>query len=92
MNWTVTLSKKTIKNIPKMPQKVRKTLALLIREIELAGPVRGNWPNYSKLGEASHHCHLKKGNPTYVAVWEVVDKEIRLVEIKYAGTREKAPY
>jgi mRNA-degrading endonuclease RelE of RelBE toxin-antitoxin system len=55
MNWTVTLSKKTKKNIPKMPQKARKTLALLIREIELAGPVRGNWPNYSKLGEENHH-------------------------------------
>jgi mRNA-degrading endonuclease HigB of HigAB toxin-antitoxin module len=37
-------------------------------------------------------CHLKKGQPTYVAVWQVIDKEIRIVEIKYVGTHEKAPY
>jgi len=66
------------------------TLAYLIREIELTGPVKGNWPNYSKLGKERHHCHLKKGKPTYVAVWEVKNKEIRLVEVVYAGTHEKA--
>ncbi|MEA3429487.1 MAG: helix-turn-helix transcriptional regulator [Thermodesulfobacteriota bacterium] len=33
----------------------------------------------------------KKGRPTYVAVWEVVDKKIRLVEVSYVGTHEKAP-
>jgi hypothetical protein len=27
-----------------------------------------------------------------VAVWEVIDKEIRLVEVSYVGTHEKAPY
>ncbi|MDR3555637.1 MAG: hypothetical protein P4L55_12845 [Syntrophobacteraceae bacterium] len=39
-----------------------------------------------------HHCHLKKGKPTYVAIWEVRDKNVRIVEIIYAGTHEKAPY
>ena len=68
MEWTVTLSKKARKNIRLLPKRVRKTLAYLIRELELTGPVKGNWPNYSKLGRARHHCHLKKGNPTYVAV------------------------
>ena len=92
MEWTVTLSKKTKKSILLMPQRVRKTLAFLIKEIELTGPIKGNWPNYSKLGKTRHHCHLKKGNPTYVAVWEVKDKKIRLVEVIYAGTHEKAPY
>ncbi|WP_338032555.1 hypothetical protein [Desulfocurvibacter africanus] len=61
-------------------------------EIEKEGPVRGNWPNYSKLGPEKHHCHLKKGNPTYVAVWEERDRQVRLVEVTYAGTHEKAPY
>jgi len=27
-----------------------------------------------------------------VAIWEVIDKEIRLIEVTYAGTHEKAPY
>jgi hypothetical protein len=35
---------------------------------------------------------LKKGRPTYVAIWEVMDKEIKLIEVIYAGTHEKAPY
>ncbi len=92
MEWTVTLSKKTRKNVLVLPKRVRNTLVYLIKEIELTGPVKGSWPNYSKLGKTRHHCHLKKGKPTYVAVWEVKDRKIRLVEVIYAGTHEKAPY
>jgi len=29
---------------------------------------------------------LKKGQPTYVAVWQVTEKTIKLVEIIYVGT------
>jgi len=47
-------------------------------------------PNYSALGGDRHHCHLKKGHPTYVAVWRVVAE--KTVEIIYAGTHESAPY
>jgi mRNA-degrading endonuclease RelE of RelBE toxin-antitoxin system len=92
MNWTATVSKQVTKKIAKLPQQVRKLLFTLLAEIELKGPVRGNWPNYSKLGIKKHHCHLKKGKPTYVAVWQVVNDEIKLVEVIYAGTHEKAPY
>lgn len=28
----------------------------------------------------------------WLVVWEVKDKKIRLVEVIYAGTHEKAPY
>jgi hypothetical protein len=63
-----------------------------VREIIELGPVRGNWDNYSKLTGNRHHCHLKKGQPTYVAVWHVTDKTIKLVEVIYVGTHEKAPY
>ncbi len=52
----------------------------------------GNWSNYGKLGRNRHHCHLKKGHPTYVAVWEVKGYEIKLVEVTYVGSHEKAPY
>jgi len=36
--------------------------------------------------------HLKKGQPTYVAVWEVVDNKIKIVDVEvvYVGTHEKA--
>lgn len=92
MEWTDTLSRKARKNIRLLPKRVRKSLAYLIREIELTGPVKGSWPNYSKLGMARHHCHFKKGNPTYVAVWEVKDKKMCLIEVIYAGTHEKVSY
>jgi mRNA-degrading endonuclease RelE of RelBE toxin-antitoxin system len=92
MAWTVHVLRKVEKQIPKLPKGVQQSLALLLREIEETGPVRGNWPNYSKLGTTSHHCHLKKGRPTYVAVWEVRSASIRLVEVTYVGTHERAPY
>ena len=92
MKWTVNIRKKMLKNILKLPGKVQKSLKILIKEIEISGPVRGNWPNYSPLSGDRHHCHLKKGHPTYVAVWDVTDKEIKLVEVSYVGTHEKAPY
>jgi mRNA-degrading endonuclease RelE of RelBE toxin-antitoxin system len=92
MKWTVTISRRAQKQLGRLPEAVVKNLVALIREIEVSGPVRGNWPNYSALGQDRHHCHLKKGRPTYVAVWEVRDKEIRLVEITYAGAHEDAPY
>lgn len=94
MKWTVEFkNKKVLKNYKKLPERIRKTLNFLIKEIELKGPVRGEWPNYSALDGNRHHCHLKKGGcPTYVAVWDVIDKKVRLVEVSYVGTHEKAPY
>jgi mRNA-degrading endonuclease RelE of RelBE toxin-antitoxin system len=42
MNWTVTLTKKVAKAIPKLPISARKALFVLLGEIEISGPVRGN--------------------------------------------------
>jgi hypothetical protein len=64
----------------------------VILEIELGGPVRGNWPNYGKLDDTRYHCHIRKGKPCYVAVWQVTDATIKLVKVNYVGTHEKAPY
>jgi hypothetical protein len=88
----VTATTKAKKQIPRLPESFMKNLVALIRDIEVDGPIRGDWPNYSPLGEDRHHCHIKKGRPTYVAIWEVTDKEVKLVEVIYAGTHEKAPY
>jgi hypothetical protein len=92
MSWKVTIKKNVTKKIQKLPENVRKSLTLLMRDMEIDGPVRGNWPNYGKLLDDIHHCHLKKGRPTYVAVWIVTGKELRLIEVTYVGTHEKAPY
>jgi len=72
--------------------KVAAIATALFRELESYGPVRGNWPNYGKLAPNRHHCHIKKGKPTYVAVWEESKDEIRLIEVRYVGTHEKALY
>jgi hypothetical protein len=90
MVWTVEVNRRL--RITALPLRVQQSLVALLREIELQGPVRGNWPNYGRLGPGRHHCHLKKGRPTYVAVWEVRDREQRIVEVTYVGTHEKAPY
>ncbi len=92
MTWEVILTDKAQKKLHKLPKGILEVLRVLMGDITLNGPVRGNWPNYSKLGSDRHHCHLKKGKPCYVAVWEVTDKEIKLVEVNYVGTHEKAPY
>ena len=92
MAWTVTSQKKVQKQVKKFPLGVKENLFALLLDIEIDGPVRGNWPNYGKLGRNRHHCHLKKGHPTYVAVWEVKEYQIKLVELTYVGSHEKAPY
>jgi mRNA-degrading endonuclease RelE of RelBE toxin-antitoxin system len=92
MGWRVVFSNKVRKQKEQLPPRVQALFFQLAREIETGGPVRGDWPNYSKLSGDLHHCHLKKGNPTYVAVWREERNEIRLVEVIYAGTHEKAPY
>ena len=69
-------------------------MTALTAELEKLGPERRNWPNYSKMKsykmDNAYHCHLIRGNPTYVAMWrELSNKHI---EVFYVGTHEKAPY
>jgi len=68
MAWTVVYSRKAAKLREKIPERVKAILDALIIDIRATGPVRGDWLNYSKLSGGLHHCHLKKGQPTYVAV------------------------
>lgn len=92
MRWVVRIPKRVYKNISALPAPVKETLFMLLSDIQDTGAVQGNWPNYGKLAKNKHHCHLKKGKPCYVAVWEVTDKKIRLIEVQYVGTHENAPY
>jgi len=92
MTWEVNFTRQAQRQTDRLPPKVQGVLKALVADMMENGPVRGNWSNYSKLTGTRHHCHLKKGHPCYVAVWEVVDKEIKLIEVIYAGTHENAPY
>lgn len=91
MSWAVTFTARARKQKARLPERMRELLFQLAKDIESSGPVRGDWPNYSKLSANRHHCHLNKGRPSYVAVWRE-DRETVSVEIIYAGTHEKAPY
>ena len=92
MQWQVYTGRRVQKQVKALPERVRSCLLALITDITIYGPVRGNWPNYGKLADGRHHCHIKKGRPTYVAVWEEKGNTVKLVEVIYAGTHEKAPY
>jgi len=93
--WTVRLSSKSRRQKEKLPPDIAANLLALLIQLELAGPVQPKWPHYGKLGgqkKETHHCHLNRGRPTYVAVWRIEDKQIKLMEITYVGTHENAPY
>ena len=97
INWIVTYTGKADKQRRKLPQKVQEMLDLLTIEIEKVGPVRSNWSHFGPLKgkdfpENTYHCHIKKGRPTYVSCWYIIDKKLKQVEIFYVGTHENAPY
>ncbi|MBP9943100.1 MAG: cytotoxic translational repressor of toxin-antitoxin stability system [Desulfomicrobium sp.] len=94
MTWTVLVTGKAKKQAEQLPARVQTALNVLMLEIRSSGPVRGNWYHYGKLQgmPGFHHCHLNKGKPRYVAVWKESEKSIQLVEVRYVGTHEKAPY
>lgn len=94
MNWQVSFKKQVRKQLQLLPEHITKAAYVLAKEIENLGPLRHNWKNFGKLKGTNnlYHCHIKSGNPTYVACWEVQNKQIKIVEVYYVGTHEKAPY
>ena len=99
--WSVDLSptaKRQVKVLLKEHPEVYAQFATLAKEIEILGPLRKNWHHFSKFGKRkgipndSYHCHIKGSKPTYVVCWYIEDKKVKIVEIYYVGTHEKAPY
>lgn len=95
--WTVTYAPKASKQRAKMPKSIQDAVDTLVMEMEKEGPWRKNWPHFSSLEgnrfpEETFHCHLKRGRPTYVSCWYVVDKRLKKIEVIYVGTHENAPY
>ena len=71
-----------------MPMREQKRFANLVEDLERKGPIRSEWPNFSKLSEQQYHCHLSY---SWVACWHV-EESVLEIEVYYAGSREKAPY
>ena len=85
----MSIKKKVAKDIRKLPKEVQLLAQALMEDLKSDGPIQFTWKNYSRLAGEEYHCHL---NYSYVACWEVVDKKIKLIEVYYVGSREKAPY
>lgn len=86
--YTVRILKKALKNLNKMPSEIQEKFKLLLKDLKNKGAVQPNWKNYSKLDGDKYHCHLSY---SWVAcrTWK---KGTLLVEVYYAGSREKVPY
>jgi hypothetical protein len=85
----VRIAKRVQRRVSKLPKPVHQLFEALVLDLMKLGPIQFDWPNYSKLGDDGFHCHL---NYRFVVVWVVVNKEIRILEVTYAGSRENAPY
>jgi hypothetical protein len=86
--FRVSVKKKALKDVEKMPISVQENLAALLEYLREKGPVQPGWPNYSRIGKEMYHCHLAR---KWVACW-YCEAETLIIEVYYAGSRENAPY
>lgn len=93
MTWDVEFTNAAAKQAKSLPQSISERLMALVQALKFSGPAQPTMPNYGKIKgqKETHHCHLKKGKPTYVAVWEAF-KATKKVVMTYVGTHENAPY
>ncbi len=92
IKWQVSLSNRAFKYYLKLPKQIQERFKALALELRAMGPVQRQWPHYGKIQgiENCHHCHIKPGRPTYVAVWKVTG--VYCLEVTYVGTHEGADY
>lgn len=58
--FSVAVKRKVLKEAEKMPASVQESLVALIEDLRDNGPVQPGWPNYSKIGKDSYHCHFAR--------------------------------
>ena len=86
--YEVYISKRVLKYIRHMPIPVQRKMVNLIDDLRDKGPIRPEWPNFSKLVSDHYHCHL-----IYKwVVWWIYRRQGNRIEVYYAGSRENAPY
>jgi hypothetical protein len=76
------------KQIDALPRPTQETFHELVLDLKAHGPVQPGWPNYSKLGPDTYHCHLAR---KWEAVWTHKTGS-NTIEVTYVGSREGAPY
>ncbi len=88
MSYKVLTTKHVEKNIKKLPENIKKKFNVLLEDLRDKGPILSNWYNFCAIGPKKYHCHLAYH---WVACWRCEKKSI-IIEVYYAGSREKAPY
>jgi hypothetical protein len=96
-HWTVAFSTKAGKQYNKLKvsgsrPSINDVIDLLVLDLQKNGPKLPKWTNYGPLEQDHFHCHLRKGKPTYVACWKILNKKTKQIEVYYVGTHEGAPY
>ncbi len=86
--YEIVIKKSVLKNIQKMPKKIQFLFESLVDDLIEKGPIRNEWPNFSKLGKNEYHCHLSY---KWIACWYCENNSVK-IEVYYAGSRENAPY
>lgn len=86
--YEVIIKRKMLRNIRRIPEAIQVRMANLADDLRDRGPIRSDWPNFSKLGKDRYHCHLSHG---WVACW-YHERNSVVIEVCYAGSRENAPY
>lgn len=93
MTYAIYLGHQAKKEMAKIDRSLARRLRDRLRELavnpldpRLARQMETD-PNrrYSRVG-------LKKGRPSYVAIFRVADRGIKLIEVRYVGTHEDADY
>lgn len=92
MTWTTKISNRARRLADNLPQEISKIYEALKKALQQNGPHQPGWRHFKKLSGSGecYHCHLCAGRPTYVAVWRVIDKKNKVIEIRYVGTHEAA--
>ena len=86
--YEVFFTKRVLKQVKDLPDFIQKKLAVLVDDLREKGPIRAEWPNFSKLDKDEYHCPLAH---KWVVCWRCENKSI-IIEVYYAGSRENAPY
>lgn len=99
MKWKVEFTRDAAKQRKKLERSGTKPcitdiIDFLAYDLEDHGPQLKTWHNFGLISGGKngsyYHCHMKKGQPTYVACWRVINENT--IEVFYVGTHEGAPY
>ena len=84
--WKVTTNKKVAKKLQRYSF-INTHFERLISDLKQYGPQLTWWSHFSKLknGSGLYHCHIssgKKGFPTLIALWIVVNEKDKIMEVR----------